>query len=328
MNGERGPRVLVTGASGFVGRHVCEALAASGTPLRMLGRSDAGLRPPAGAEVALATDLADRAVVAEALRGCGAVVHLAARVHVMKDRAADPLTEFRKVNLDGTVQLARAAVQSGVRRLVFASSVKVNGESTPPGTQFRVGDVAEPQDPYGRSKHEAEEALRVIAAETGIEVVIVRPPLVYGPGVRANFLRLMQLVDRGIPLPLGAIRNRRDLVFVRNLADALCACAAHPQAPGQTYFVTDGAAVSTPELVRGIATALGRPARLLPVPPALLRAGGAVLGKGPAVGRLLGSLEVDGGHIRQTLGWTAPWTMEAGLAETARWYLAAAEQRG
>jgi nucleoside-diphosphate-sugar epimerase len=321
-----GGPVLVTGAAGFVGRHVVEALAAAGAPVRMLLRRRAALPAPSGAEVAVA-ELGDRAAVAEALRGCRAVVHLAARVHVMDDRAADPLAEFRRVNVEGTALLAREAARAGVRRLVLASTVKVNGESTAPGAPFRESDPPAPQDPYGRSKAEAEAALREVAAETGLEAVIVRPPLVYGAGVRANFLRLMELVDRGVPLPLGALRNRRDLVFVRNLADALRACVEHRGAAGQTFLVSDGEPVSSAELVRRIAAALGRPARLVPVPPSLLRALGAAAGRRGAVDRLLGSLEVDGGRIRDALGWTPPWTMEAGLAETAAAYRASAGEK-
>ena len=248
------------------------------------------------------------------------VVHLAARVHVMHDNAADPLHEFRRVNVAGTAALARAAAALGVRRLVFVSTAKVNGESTS-GRPFAEGDPAAPQDPYAVSKWEAEEALRSVTATTGLEVTIVRPPLVYGPGVRANFLRLMLLVARGLPLPLPDTNNRRSLIGVENLADCLVRCVSHPGAANQTFMVSDGEDVSTRELIAGLARALGRSARFLPVPEFAVRLAARLVGKEAAVDRLLGSLVIDSGKARQTLGWKPPVTLDSGLAATARWYL-------
>jgi nucleoside-diphosphate-sugar epimerase len=327
MSGGRGDApVLVTGANGFVGRHVCEALAERKRPFRMLIRREAAA-VPTGAIGFHAPDLLHQEALRPAVSGCRAVIHLAARVHVMEDYAADPLAEFRRVNVEGTRCLARCAVEAGVRRFVFVSSIKVNGESTARGSSFRESDAPAPEDPYGRSKWEAEQALWEIAAETGLEVAILRPPLIYGPGVKANFLRLMRLVHRGVPLPLGAARNRRNLAFVRNVADAVVVSSEHPRARGETLLVSDYPAVSSAELVKAIATVLGRRALLLPIPPVVLRAAGALTGKRAAVDRLLGSLEVESGRVRDLLGWQQPHSMEEGLRETAEWFLATERSR-
>lgn len=264
------------------------------------------------------------------------VVHLAARVHVMHDTVTEPLAEFRKVNVIGTERLAKKAATEGVRRFVFVSSIKVNGEKTsflnhhaqqissnPLSMRenlrsFLEDDAPNPQDPYAVSKWEAEQILRQIAQETGMEVVIIRPPLVYGPRVGANFLKLLKLIKKGMPLPFGLIDNQRSLIYVGNLVDAIITSLEHPAAAGQTYLVSDGEDVSTPELIRRIATSLGRPARLLPIPPALLRFAGHLTGKSAQVERLLDSLVIDSSKIRRELGWVPPFTMEQGLAETAQ----------
>jgi nucleoside-diphosphate-sugar epimerase len=248
------------------------------------------------------------------------VIHLAARVHVMKDDSTNPLEKYRSVNLRGTESLARAAATAGVRRLVFVSTAKVNGESTT-SAAFSEEDVPAPQDPYGLSKWEAEEALRGIASANELEVAIIRPPLVYGPGVRANFLRLMKLVARGIPLPLPETLNRRSLVGVENLADFLVRCVGHPRAANQTFLISDGEDLSTRELVMRLAEALGRKAHFLPVPSSAVRLAAKVLGKEAAVDRLLGSLAVDSSKARQMLDWTPPVALLDGLAATARWFL-------
>lgn len=254
----------------------------------------------------------------DALRGVDVVFHLAARVHQLEDTAADPAAEYRRVNAAGTEHLARCAAARGVRRMVLVSSVKVNGESRE--QPYRDDEAPAPADPYGVSKLEAEQALARVARATGLEAVVLRPPLVYGPGVKANVLRLLRAVDSGLPLPLGGVRNRRSLVFSGNLVDALVACGTHPGAPGHTYLVSDGEDVSTPGLIRAIAAALGRSARLVPVPFPLLRAAGAILGKGAAVERLGGSLMVDSSGIRRELGWAPPFTLREGLERTAAWY--------
>jgi UDP-glucose 4-epimerase len=237
----------------------------------------------------------------------------------------DPLKEYRRVNVDGTEALACAAAKQGVRRMVFVSTVKVNGESTS-GRPFTEGDMPAPQDPYAVSKWEAEETLRSVAAKTGLEVVIVRPPLVYGPGVRANFLRLMRLVEWGLPLPLPDTKNRRSLIGVENLADCLVRCVSHPGAANQTFMVSDGQDVSTRELVARLAPPLGRSARFLPVPGPVLRLAARLVRKEPALNRLLGSLEVDSSKVRRTLEWSPPVTLDRGLEATARWYLESARQ--
>ncbi len=236
----------------------------------------------------------------------------------MDDTSADPLAAFRQTNTAGTLHLARQAAAAGVRRFVFVSSVKVNGEGTAEGSPFTAADAPAPQDPYGISKMEAEQGLRQIAVDTGMEVVIVRPPLVYGPGVKANFATLMRWLQRGIPLPLGAVTdNRRSLVALDNLVDLLITCIHHPAAANQTFLVSDGEDLSTTALLRRMGQALGKPALLLPVPPALLALGAKVLGKGDVAQRLLGSLQVDITHTRETLGWTPPIGVDEGLRRAA-----------
>lgn len=253
-----------------------------------------------------------------ALDGVDSVVHLAARVHVMQDTASDPLAEFRRVNVAGTLNLARQAALAGVRRLVFVSSVKVNGEGTMPGRPYTADDVPAPLDAYGVSKHEAEVGLREIAKATGLEITIIRPVLVYGPGVGANFLAMMRWLYRGVPLPLGAIHNRRSLIAVDNLADLILTCLDHPGAANQVFLASDGEDVSTTELLRRTAQALGKPERLLPVPVPLLNLAARLLGKQDFAQRLCGSLQVDIGKTRAMLEWTPPLSLQAGLVLAAQ----------
>lgn len=315
---ERGT-ALVTGATGFVGRFLCTRLLADG--FRVRGTLLASEKPAAliyGVEPVTVKPLAADTPWTHSLAGVDVIIHLAARVHIMNDTSADPLSEFRKVNVDGTAQLAREAAKAGVKRFIFISSIKVNGEES--SRSYTTESPAAPSDPYGISKWEAEKALRKIEAETGLEVVVVRPTLVYGPGVKANFLNMMNIITKGIPLPLASITNKRSLIYVGNLVDALAICASHPAAAGNTYLVSDGEDVSTPELIRRTAKALELPARLFPVPVSLMRAAGKLTGKCGAVNRLTGSLTVDSSKIRQELGWNPPFTMEEGLAETARWF--------
>jgi UDP-glucose 4-epimerase len=302
-------KVLVTGATGFVGSALRARLAASGVEVVPAVRSMSGLpHEVAVGNLDASTDWQS------ALTGCDAVVHLAARVHVMDDTAHNPLALYRATNLDATLNLARQAAQAGVKRFVFISTIKVNGEGR--DAPYRETDVPAPEDAYAISKWEAEQGLQRIAADTGLEVVILRPPLVYGPGVGANFLRLMQTVQKGWPLPLGAVRNRRSLLYLGNFVDAIRLCVEHPAAAGQTFLLDDGEAVSTPQLIRALARAMGRPARLLPVPVGVLELAGTLLGRREAVARLTGSLFVDGSAIRSRLGWVPPYTLEQGLAET------------
>ena len=304
-------KVLVTGANGFVGREVLQRLNVMGG-LQAVGsvRRAAGLT---GTTIVEVGDLTSQTDWSFTLAGADAVVHLAARVHVMHDTATDSLTAFRAVNVDGTLNLARQAAVAGVKRMVFISTVKVNGESTWPGRAFTEVDAPNPQDAYGQSKHEAEQGLRELSAETGTEVVIIRPPLVYGPGVKANFATLMRAVQRGWPLPLGAVHNQRSLVALDNLVDFIVTCMTHPQAANQTFLVSDGHDLSTTELVRGMAQASGVPSRLLPVPVWALQAGATLLGKGDAVQRLCGNLQVDISKARSLLGWVPPVSGEEGL---------------
>ena len=309
------PKVLITGANGFVGRSVSDQAAACGFAVAAATRL--ACRFAGGIENVVVGKIDGDTDWKAALAGCGAVVHAAARVHVMADTAADPLEAFRRVNVQGTLNLAAQAAAAGVRRFVFISSVKVNGEATPPGRPFRADDAPAPLDAYGISKMEAEQGLRRIAARTGMEVVIIRPPLVYGPGVRANFAAMMRWLRRGVPLPLGAIDNRRSLVALDNLVDLILACLTHPAAANQTFLVSDGEDVSTTELLRRMGRALQRPARLVPVPAAWLQRAAGLLGKGDIAQRLCGSLQVDIEKTRQLLDWQPPLTLEQGLRKTA-----------
>lgn len=302
-------KVLVTGAAGFVGRVLFERLVRAGHSLVPAARRASGLV----GEVVV-SDMDGSTDWAGALKDCDAVVHLAARVHVMHDTVSDSRALYRATNTDATLNLARQAAQAGVKRFVFISSVKVNGEGR--DAAYSETDAPAPEDAYAISKWEAEQGLWQIAQETGLEVVVLRPPLVYGPGVKANFRRLIDTVARGWPLPLGAIRNRRSLLYLGNFVDAIRMCVEHPAAAGQTFLIDDGQPVSTPELVRALARAMGRPARLLPVPVGMLEFAGALLGKREALARLTGSLWVDSSQICTRLGWAPPFSMEAGLAAT------------
>jgi nucleoside-diphosphate-sugar epimerase len=247
------------------------------------------------------------------LRDVEIVVHLAARVHLLADSAKDPLQEYRAVNVEGTRVLAEQAADAGVKRFIFLSSVKVNGEQSNVGRPFIETDVPLPQDPYGISKWEAEQCLWDVAKKTGMEVVIIRPPLVYGPGVKANFAALMRAVQRGYLLPLGAVHNQRSLVALDNLVDFIIVCASHPLAANKTFLVSDGRDMSTTQLIRGMAQAAGVSARLLSVPVSLLRAAASLFEKTEAINRLCGNLQVDISTARQLLGWIPPIAVEEGL---------------
>lgn len=305
--------ILVTGASGFVGQAVCAQLS---TRFKIsAARRSATTTAERYAAITVgptnhATDWTS------ALRGQDVVIHLVARVHVMKDLSRDPLAEFRAVNVAGSLNLARQAVEAGVKRMIFVSSVKVNGEYSLPGQPFTEESVPVPSDFYGVSKLEAEIALRSLAQETGLELVIIRPPLVYGPGVKANFAALVRAVEAGWPLPLAWVDNQRSLVGLDNLVDFIETCALHPDAATQTFFVSDGNDLSTPELIRRIAQAAQVPARLLPIPVWLLEAGASVLGKREAVRRLCGNLQVDVAKARNLLGWSPPCSVDEGLQQT------------
>jgi nucleoside-diphosphate-sugar epimerase len=305
-------KYLITGANGFVGRALCTQLVRHGNVLGAVRTIHTGLnaRQIAVMSVDESTDWN------AALRNVGVVIHLAARAHIMNEAAADPLAEYRKVNVAGTRNLALQAAKAGVKRFVLVSSVKVNGEESRAGRPFIEGDLAAPEDDYGVSKHEAELVLRQIAGETGMECVIVRPPLVYGPGVKANFLTLIRAVVRGTPLPLAAVNNLRSLVGLDNLVDFLVRCATAPGAAGHTFFVSDGQDLSTPELIRRLAQVAGIEPRLFPVPVGMLLAGAKLLGRGPSIRRLCGNLQVNISLARETLAWTPPFTVDEGLRKT------------
>ena len=309
-------RVLVTGANGFIGGVLCEHLEQHGIAIRRAVRSGAPILP--GNTVAVG-DVGPTTDWSEALSGVDAVVHLAARVHVMRDTAADPLAEFRRVNAEGTRRLAQMAAEAGVRRMLLVSSVKVNGEGAP--RPYTEADSPRPGDPYGVSKWEAEQALTEIGRRSGMQWCILRPPLVYGPGVGGNFLALLRAVARGAPLPLGAVHNRRSLLYVGNLIDAIRACLADPHAGNELFLVSDGEDLSSPDLARRLADAMGRQARIVSVPLCLLRAAGTLIGRRTAVDRLTRSLAVDSARLRGALGWQPPCKIDEGLRATARWYL-------
>ncbi|OGT21332.1 MAG: NAD-dependent dehydratase [Gallionellales bacterium RIFOXYB12_FULL_54_9] len=313
---KRSGLVLVTGANGFVGSYLCSEIINRGARVRVALRTP-NLKQKAF-DFSVVGQIDEQTNWIEVLCGVDVVIHLAARVHVMEDDARDPLAEFRRTNVAGTENLARQAARAGVRRFVYVSSIKVNGETTDGVSKFSETDIPNPQDPYGVSKWEAEQALHRVAAETGLEVVIIRPPLVYGAGVKGNFAQMLKVLARGIPLPLASVNNRRSLVYVGNLVDALIMCATHPAAVGQTYLVSDGEDIATPDLLRQLGNAMGHPARLLSCPQSLLKLAGRMTGKADQVERLLGSLQVDSSKIRRELGWMPPFALQEGLGQTAR----------
>lgn len=323
---------LVTGASGFVGARLCSQLYANKQSYIGVVRN----LPSVG--VASSVDESYRAVGdirpdtdwSELLRDIDCVVHCAARSHVMHETELDPLKAYRAVNVENTVNLARHAAAVGVRRFIFLSSIKVNGEKTCSVRTnassndlpkfFAADDKPRPEDAYGISKCEAEQALKEVSERTGLEVVTIRPPLVYGPGVKGNFLTMMRWLSRGVPLPFGAVDNRRSLVGLDNLVDLIITCINHPGAPSQTFLVSDDEDLSMPDLLERMGKALNMPARLVPVPEKLLRLGALLTNKQEIAQRLLGSLAVDISKTKQVLSWTPPISVDQGLRDTAKWY--------
>jgi len=314
-------RILLTGATGFVGRGFLERMATLDNLELVAALRSTTVSLPGNATSLQVAGLEPDADWQTALRGVDVVIHSAARAHVMRELASNPLAEFRRVNVDGTLNLARQAVDAGVHRFIFISSIKVNGEGTSVGMPYLADAQPNPSDPYGISKMEAEQGLRALAAETGMEVVIIRPTLVYGPGVKANFLNMMRWLHRGVPLPFGAIYNRRSLVALDNLVDLIVTCIDHPAAANQIFLVSDGEDLSTTELLRRLGLALGKPARLLPVPSWLLEAGAKMLGKKSLSQRLCGSLQVDISKTQELLDWAPPMSVDEALRKTAEYFL-------
>lgn len=303
--------VLLTGATGFVGSRLAQFLDQSEEiSLTCAVRPGASVRHGHSVVVKGLTGSVDWAQV---LNGQQVVIHAAARAHVMREETGDPSVEYRKVNVEGTLNLVRQASEAGVRRFIFLSSIKVNGECTRPSLPFNENDEPSPEDAYGVSKMEAERGLKELCRETGMELVIIRPPLVYGPGVKGNFASMIKLVGKGLPLPLGSVHNKRSLVALDNLVDLITTCIGHPAAANQVFLVSDGRDLSTTELLRGIGAAMDKPARLVPVPPSLLMLAASVLGRNAIAKRLLGSLQVDISKARNVLGWHPPVTVDEGL---------------
>jgi nucleoside-diphosphate-sugar epimerase len=313
-------KIGVTGASGFVGQALVRQIAESGYGCTAAYRGPAPSDLPPGVRPVTTGDLAGDTDWSPFLQSLDVVVHAAARVHILNDRSNDPLAEYRRVNVEGTLALARQAAAAGVRRFVFLSTIKVNGEETAPGQAFRASDRPLPSDPYAISKLEAETGLAEVGAMHGMEIVIVRPPLVYGPGVKANFLSMMRWVDLGVPLPLGAVNNRRTMVALPNLVDLVLLCTHHPAAAGKVILAGDGEDLSTSSLLARLYAVMDRPNRLVSVPPSLLSALARLVGKGEIVRRLCGSLCVDVDETRRLLGWMAPVSVDQGLRQTVEYY--------
>lgn len=305
--------ILLTGASGFVGQRLAHALADKNMPLLCAVRKPMQM---AGANCEVVADLSATTEWKHCLDGVQTVIHCAARVHVMQESVSDPLSLFRQVNVAGTLRLAEQAAAAGVKQFIFLSSVKVNGEETAPGAAFTEDCLPLPIDPYGISKYEAEQALLALGQQTGMAITIIRPPLVYGPGVGANFLSMLKWVKRGIPLPLGSIRNQRSFVFIDNLVSLIVCCIQNPQASNQVFLVSDGQDMSTTDLLTKSAAAFGVTPRLLPCPPALLMFMAKLAGKKSVADRLCQSLQVDIHKAKGLLGWSPPYTVEQGLQAT------------
>ena len=308
--------VLLTGASGFVGGGVLRVAQSRGIPIRPVFRIKEFISELDTVTISSLTSDTNWRV---AVSNVDVVIHCAARVQIMDDQEADPLKAFREINVQGTLNLARQSAEAGVKRFIFISSVKVNGEGTQPGHSFKADDIAAPEDAYAISKAEAEVGLRLLSDQTGMEVVIIRPPLVYGPGVKGNFSSMLSWIARGLPLPLGAVAsNLRSFVGLDNLVDLILTCVDHPNAANQTFLVSDGEDLSTTELLRKIGLALNQPVRLIPVPIKMLSFASSLLGKRAIAQRLLGSLQVDISKTRTLLEWTPPLSVDEGLRSTVK----------
>lgn len=316
--------VFLTGGTGFVGSELIKSLIRNDSFRITLAVRDSAKNSWGGAgpaKIFYIEDLYERTDWSGMLSGANVVIHCAGRAHIMSENVLSPLQEYRRVNVEGTLNLARQAAAAGVKRFIFISSVKVNGEATVPGKPFCAHSAPNPIDPYGVSKFEAEQGLIELRADTGMEVVIIRPVLVYGPGAKANFLNMMKWLYRNIPLPLGAIHNKRSLVALDNLIDLIVTCIDHPRAANQTFLVSDGEDLSTTELLQRMSRALGKRPRLLPVPVWMLATAAKLVGKQSIAQRLCGSLQVDSSYTRERLGWTPPVSVDAALRRTAQHFL-------
>ena len=309
-------KVLITGATGFIGRELCRKLAVDGFDLRLVVRNNnAGL--PVDAEIVKIVDINESTDWQKALAGVDVVVHLAAIAHITGKKSVDLMaSEIRKVNVEGVRCLALACAKAGVQRFIFISSVKVNGEGA--DLPYNEDDAPAPQDLYGKSKQEAEEFLAEIASQTGLKIVILRPPLVYGVGVKANFRNLIRLAGIGLPLPFKGIYNRRSFIYIGNFVDAISRCITHPKAIGETFLVSDDEDISTPDLIRTIALAMGKKPLLFFLPQGFLRGVLGLVGKSQEMDKLTGSLCVNCHKIKDLLGWTPPFTLKDGIKQTVK----------
>jgi len=317
-------RILVTGANGFVGQALCRALNGNGYFIRAAVRSNEKLAQlPEGVEYCIVGEVGSGTGWSTALEGIDTVIHLASRVHLMQDNSSDALSEYRKINTAGTKRLASLAAQSGVSRFIFLSSIKVNGEYTGEGNagSFCETDTPDPQDNYAVSKWEAEQALTEIGKESGLETVILRPPLVYGPGVKANFLSLLKIIDSEVPLPFAAIKSKRSFIYLGNLVDIISKCIMSPKVSGQTFLVSDGEDIAIPQLMKTIAKSMGRDPVLLPIPVGFLKLFGRISGRKSKVGRLVRPLVINNGKIVGALNWKAPYSLSEGIELTVKSYL-------
>ncbi|MFM2641243.1 SDR family oxidoreductase [Vibrio chagasii] len=310
-------KLLVTGSTGFVGARVVELAEARDWEVVSVVRQSSRTQP----NYFLVSSIGAETDWFDAFEGVDCVVHCAARVHQMNESEQDALASYRDINTLGTLNLAKQAAEAGVKRFVFVSSIKVNGEFTEPDSPFLPNLDNIPKDPYGLSKYQAEVELTKLSKETGLEVVIVRPPLVYGPGVKANFMSMMRMVEKGIPLPFGAINNKRSLVYIDNLSSLILTCCEHPSAPGHTFLASDNQDVSTRQLIRAIALSMCKSPRLLPIPMPWIKLGASVLRKQHVAQRVCGNLQLETRHTKEILGWTPPVTFKDGISKTVEAYL-------